>query len=393
MAVAARSRATEHAQRSAARVTCRRSPSCSPSSSRFRPSKPAAKVAPATSARCASTSRRCCARAAPTRSIVEPAPRSDGSAGRVRVRALGHAAPGDQRARRHRARERRLVARSVDAARRERPALRPRLAPTPRARSPPPSSRSSATQPRDLGVLFSGDEEAGSAIMHAFLDVAARARDPRGDRVRADRAHRRHRASRRARAAPRRSTAPAATRRRPTHMPKPIVDARAPRGRARRRSRRAGSHDGPAGMTGTVPQRRGARTAASRSTSCRSAASSSGRCGPYPGFDRAALGSRASRARAAIDPAIAIATTIDHAPFACARALAELVRPFVRSIGPLDFWTEAALYDGARHRRDRDRPGRHRAGARAPTSSSRSRISTGRSSSTARSCLDTRAPS
>ena len=36
---------------------------------------------------------------------------------RVRVRALGHAAPDHQRARRHRARERRLVARSVAAAR------------------------------------------------------------------------------------------------------------------------------------------------------------------------------------------------------------------------------------------------------------------------------------
>ena len=33
-----------------------------------------------------------------------------------------------------------------------------------------------ATRPRDFGVLFSGDEEAGSGVIRAFLAVAARAR-------------------------------------------------------------------------------------------------------------------------------------------------------------------------------------------------------------------------
>jgi 2-keto-3-deoxy-L-rhamnonate aldolase RhmA len=35
----------------------------------------------------------------------------------------------------------------------------------------------------------------------------------------------------------------------------------------------------------------------------------------------------------------------DHAPFRCEHpdALVELVQPFTRSIGALDFWTEAAL--------------------------------------------------
>jgi len=46
----------------------------------------------------------------------------------------------------------------------------------------------------------------------------------------------------------------------------------------------------------------------------------------------------------AIDPQISIATTIEHAPFACDSQLAELVRPFARAIGPLDFWTEAAMW-------------------------------------------------
>jgi acetylornithine deacetylase len=36
--------------------------------------------------------------------------------------------------------------------------------------------------------------------------------------------------------------------------------------------------------------------------------------------------------------------TIDHPPFACESRLAELVKPFAQRIGPLDFWTEAALW-------------------------------------------------
>jgi acetylornithine deacetylase len=60
---------------------------------------------------------------------------------------------------------------------------------------------------------------------------------------------------------------------------------------------------------------------------------------PFPGFDRASWdGAVAEAARGA-----PITTTIDHAPFACDR-LADAVRPFVRALGPLDFWTEAALY-------------------------------------------------
>nr|MBA2540701.1 peptidase dimerization domain-containing protein [Deltaproteobacteria bacterium] len=64
---------------------------------------------------------------------------------------------------------------------------------------------------------------------------------------------------------------------------------------------------------------------------------------PYPGFDRAGWDREIAALAAAIDPAVTIATTLDHVPFHC-EALAELARPFVRSIGPLDFWTEAALW-------------------------------------------------
>ena len=70
---------------------------------------------------------------------------------------------------------------------------------------------------------------------------------------------------------------------------------------------------------------------------------------PYPGFDRAGWDREVAQLAAAIDPAIAIESTIDHVPFAC-DALIEPVRAFVRSVGTLDFWTEAALW--AAHGKD-----------------------------------------
>jgi acetylornithine deacetylase len=79
---------------------------------------------------------------------------------------------------------------------------------------------------------------------------------------------------------------------------------------------------------------------------------------PAPGFDRAkwdhdvalAIAAADEEDRAARPPhrgpardSITLTTPVDHAPFACA-ALADEVRPFVSKVGPLDFWTEAALY-------------------------------------------------
>ena len=64
---------------------------------------------------------------------------------------------------------------------------------------------------------------------------------------------------------------------------------------------------------------------------------------PYPGFDRARWDADVAARMAEIDPAIKLASSVDHAPFQC-DALAELVRPHVNRIGALDFWTEAALY-------------------------------------------------
>jgi acetylornithine deacetylase len=62
---------------------------------------------------------------------------------------------------------------------------------------------------------------------------------------------------------------------------------------------------------------------------------------PYPGFDRAGW----DRDVAALARGISIEVTIDHPPFRCEHpdALVALVAPFTRSIGTLDYWTEAAL--------------------------------------------------
>ena len=70
---------------------------------------------------------------------------------------------------------------------------------------------------------------------------------------------------------------------------------------------------------------------------------------PPPGFDRAGWDARVRAAARAIDPAITIDPRIDHAPFACsdpdgARAL---VGGHVTDLVALDFWTEAALHEAA----------------------------------------------
>ena len=242
--------------------------------------------------------------------------RAPTAARRLRVRALGHAAPDHQRARRHRAGERRLVARSVAAA-------RSRTAGSTASARADTKGAIAATlvaledePPRDVGVLFSGDEEPAARVMHAFL-ASPHAQDvKRGDRVRADRAHRRHRASRRARADARRSTARAATRRRPTTCRKPIAQlARLAVALddfgARALARRPARHDRPVHERRGAPRRRRVQRVPQRGElewSLR----------PYPGFDRAAWDRDARRARSrAIDPAIALATTVDHAPFQC----------------------------------------------------------------------------
>jgi acetylornithine deacetylase len=194
-----------------------------------------------------------------------------------------------------------------------------------------------AGRPRDRGVLFSGDEEAGSAVMHAFL-ASRHARgieqaivcEPTARRVGI-----RHRGVLCQEA---RFEGTGGHSSKADTMPKPIVEL----------AKLAVAIDelgttyldrGPPDMKGlctniaqldggvafnVVPQR------ARLEWSTR----------PYPGFDRAEW-----------DAALAklghrIVTTIDHAPFQCARPdpLVAPIGNLWKSIGPLDFWTEAALY-------------------------------------------------
>jgi acetylornithine deacetylase len=192
--------------------------------------------------------------------------------------------------------------------------------------------------PRDIGVLFSGDEEAGSGVMRAFL-ASPHAREIREAIVCEPTARTAGIAHRGVLAQSAAYEGAGGHSSKADHMPRPIAElarlavAIDDIGRAR-------LGDGPPGMQGlclnlaafhggvafnVVPQR------ARLEWSLR----------PYPGFDRAAW----DRELAAIAHGIEVTTTIDHPPFRCARpdALVALVAPFTRSIGSLDYWTEAAL--------------------------------------------------
>jgi acetylornithine deacetylase len=198
-------------------------------------------------------------------------------------------------------------------------------------------------KPTNAGVLFSGDEEAGSGVMHAFLESPHLAQieqvivcEPTARA--AGVAHRGVLAQKATLLGPGGHSSKA------DFVPKPIATlARLAAALDDASIRRL--HDGPAGMTGT----------------CLNIASIAGGVAfnvipargelewslrPYPAFDRAGWDREVGELARALDAAIAIETTIDHAPFAC-DALADLVRPYAQRIGPLDFWTEAALWDAA----------------------------------------------
>jgi acetylornithine deacetylase len=197
--------------------------------------------------------------------------------------------------------------------------------------------------PRDVGVLFSGDEEAGSHVMHAFL-ASPIAREIRQVIVCEPTARTAGIAHRGVLGQHAKLEGHGGHSSKADFMPKPIVQL-ARLAVALDELGRARLHDGPPGMSGlclnvaalhggvafnVIPQR------GELEWSLR----------PYPGFDHASWDREVAAAAHAIDPGISIATSIDHAPFRC-EALADLVRPFTRSIGSLDFWTEAALYADA----------------------------------------------
>jgi acetylornithine deacetylase len=200
-----------------------------------------------------------------------------------------------------------------------------------------------SVRPRDVGVLFSGDEEAGSGVMRAFLETphvrgirevlvceptarvagvahrgvlsqTATARGPGGHSSKAD------------------------------HLPKPLARlARLATALDDAAVRRV--HDGPPGMTGTCLNIADFRGGVAFNV-IPAKATLEWSIRPYPGFDRAGWDREVMALAATIDPDIEIVATIDHTPFRCEK-LAAFARPFVNSVGPLDFWTEAALWEAA----------------------------------------------
>jgi acetylornithine deacetylase len=197
-----------------------------------------------------------------------------------------------------------------------------------------------ATRPHDFGVLFSGDEERGSGVIRAFLagPHAAAIREVIVCEPTARTAGVAHRGVLGQRA---RLTGPGGHSSKADHLPKPLARlarlAVALDDVALRRL-----HDGPPNMQGTclnIAALHGG--VAFNVISARAELEWSLR--PYPGFDRAGWDREVAELAAAIDPQIAIEATIDHVPFSC-DALTDQVRRFVRSVGTLDFWTEAALW-------------------------------------------------
>lgn len=199
------------------------------------------------------------------------------------------------------------------------------------------------SQLADVGLLFSGDEEHGTASVRAFLASPAAAEvkhvivcEPTARR--AGLAHRGVLASR----ATLRGTGGHSSK--ADHLPRPLAQlarlaaALDDRGRAR-------LHDGPADMPGLCLNIAGlAGGIAFNVIPAQGELTWSLR--PAPGFDFAAWRAEVAAAAAAIDPAIVLEDMIDHAPFRCARPepLRELLAGHVAAFGPLDFWTEAALY-------------------------------------------------
>lgn len=197
--------------------------------------------------------------------------------------------------------------------------------------------------PQDIGILCSGDEEAGSGVMTAFLDGPHKAGieqvivcEPTARA--AGIAHRGVLAQKAT------LTGPGGHSSKADFLPKPLANlARLATHLDDAGIRRL--YEGPAGMTGTCLNLAAlAGGVAFNVIPGRAELEWSIR--PYPGFDVASWNAEVTRLAQAIHKDIVIETTVDHAPFAC-DALAELVRPHVHRVGNLDFWTEAALWSAA----------------------------------------------
>lgn len=198
-------------------------------------------------------------------------------------------------------------------------------------------------RPCDIGLLFSGDEEHGTACVTEFLA------SPHAEQV--EYALVCEPTGRAAGLAHRGVVASRATLRgqgghssKADHLPRPVpVLARLAvaldeRGQARR-------HDGPADMQGLCLNVAGL-TGGVAFNVVPSRAELLWSLRPWPGFDEAAWHAEIAALAHGIDPQIQIEHLIEHGPFRCAapEPLRRLIGGHVTGFGPLDFWTEAALY-------------------------------------------------
>lgn len=195
----------------------------------------------------------------------------------------------------------------------------------------------------DCGLLFSGDEEHGTASVRAFLASAA-AKDVEHAIVCEPTARKAGLAHRGVIASRARLAGTGGHSSKADHLPRPIPQlarlavALDERGRDR-------LHEGPADMPGLCLNVAGLAGGIAFNV-IPSQAELMWSLRPAPGFDAAEWRAELAEIAASIDPGIAIEEIIDHAPFRCAdpEPLRGLLAGHVEHFGPLDFWTEAALY-------------------------------------------------
>ncbi len=197
-----------------------------------------------------------------------------------------------------------------------------------------------AVKPRDRGVLFSGDEEAGSAIIDVFLASrhATGIREAIVCEPTARTAGTAHRGILGQRAT---LVGTGGHSSKADFMPRPLAQL-ARLAVAIDDLGRAQLHAGPPGMTGLCLNI-AALTGGVAFNVVPARGELEWSLRPYPGFDTSAWNAKLVELARSIDPAIAVDAAIEHEPFSCER-LAALVKPFVRATVGLDFWTEAAVF-------------------------------------------------
>lgn len=201
-------------------------------------------------------------------------------------------------------------------------------------------------EPRDVAVLFSGDEERGTSCMRAFLDSGLT------DGI--ERAVICEPTGRTAGVHHRGITAFCATKRglgghssKADHMPKPIADLAAAAVELDRIGR-SYMELGPADMKG-ICNNIAALDGGVAFNVVPDAASLTWSIRPYPGFDRPAYDARVAEALELAGDDVTLAIEIDHPPFSSLdrEGFETLLKDRVRAIVGLDFWTEAALMSQA----------------------------------------------